>query len=62
MPEPRSFAYSLSQFEDGWAWRVYDENGVVVAGGSDRSQDAAKAAVDRTLKRVPPLQGASEAA
>ena len=49
MYEPRSFAYSLSQFESGWQWSVIDENGETVAGGADASRDAAQAAVDRTL-------------
>jgi len=49
MLEPRSFAYSLSQREDGWAWSVYDEDGVTVARGADLTQAAAQAAVDRML-------------
>ena len=56
MQEPRSFAYSLSQAEDGWRWSVYDEEGVTVADGSDMSRDAAQAAVECTL-RSPPAQG-----
>lgn len=51
MREPRSFAYSLSQLEDRWAWSVYDEDGVTVADGAHESRDAAQAAVDRMLKR-----------
>lgn len=50
MHEPRSFAYSLSQLEDGWSWSVYDEDGVTVADGEHASRDAAQAAVDRLLK------------
>jgi len=50
MQEPRSFAYSLSQLEDGWAWRVFDEEGLTVAGGAKRSRAAAQAAVDRLLR------------
>lgn len=49
MQEQRSFAYSLSQGEDGWRWSVYDEDGVTVCCGADPSRDAAQAAVDRTL-------------
>lgn len=49
MYEPRSFAYSLRQFESGWQWSVIDENGETVADGADPSRDAAQAAVDRTL-------------
>jgi hypothetical protein len=54
MHEPRSFAYSLSQREDGWSWSVYDENGVTVAGGAHETRAAAQAAVERTLERAPP--------
>jgi hypothetical protein len=50
MQDAPSFAYSLSQSEDGWVWRVYDEEGVPVAGGADRSRAAAEAAVERTLR------------
>jgi hypothetical protein len=53
MHEPRSFAYSLSQREDGWAWSVYDEDGITVARGADPTQAAAQAAVDRTLRLRP---------
>ena len=57
MQEPRSFAYSLCQVEEGWRWSVYDEDGVTVAGGADVSRDGAEAAVELTLRR-----GASEGA
>ena len=50
MRELRSFAYSLSQAEDGWRWRVFDEDGVTVADGAHPCQQAAQAAVDRTLR------------
>jgi hypothetical protein len=53
MHEPRSFAYSLSQREDGWAWSVYDEDGATVARGADASRAAAQAAVDRMLRASP---------
>lgn len=56
MREPRSFAYSLSQYEEGWAWSVYDENGVTVARGADESRDAAQAAVNRLVYRPEPLR------
>lgn len=58
--EARSFAYSLSQREDGWAWQVYDEDGVTVAGGAHSDRAAAQAAVERTL-RSPPTITAEEA-
>ena len=50
MRELKSFAYSLSQAEDGWRWRVFDEEGVTVADGADPSQAAAQAAVDSMLR------------
>ena len=53
MREERSFAYSLSQVEDGWRWSVFDEEGEVVADGAHRSRDAAQAAVDSTLRSPP---------
>lgn len=56
MREGPSFAYSLSQFETGWRWRVYDEDGMTVAGGADPSRDAAQAAVELTLRRAPRTQ------
>jgi len=49
MSEPRSFAYSLSQVEDGWRWSVFDTDGVTVALGAGPSRDDAQAAVERTL-------------
>ncbi len=55
--EPRSFAYSLCQVEEGWRWSVYDEDGVTVARGADVSRDRAQAAVELTLRH-----GASEGA
>lgn len=61
MQEPRSFAYSLSQLEDGWAWSVYDEDGTTVARGAHRSRTAAQAAVEQTLKLCGP-KDAEEAA
>jgi hypothetical protein len=53
MREERSFAYSLSQVEDGWRWSVFDEDGEVVADGAHRSRDAAQAAVESTLRSPP---------
>jgi hypothetical protein len=52
MRESRSFAYSLSQAEDGWRWRVFDEDGVTVADGSHSSQADAQAAVVAKLRDV----------
>ena len=53
MSENSSFAYSLSQVEEGWRWSVYDEDGVTVADGAHRSRDDAEAAVASTLKSPP---------
>jgi hypothetical protein len=50
MQEARGFAYSLCQVEDGWRWRVFDEDGVTVAGGADSSRAAAEAAVELMLQ------------
>lgn len=51
--EPRSFAYSLSQSEDGWRWNVFDEDGTTVADGANFSRDGAQAAIDRLLISIP---------
>jgi hypothetical protein len=61
MHEARSFAYSLSQAENGWTWSVYDEDGIIVAGGAHPSRDAAQAAVERTLQ-APELGGSAVSA
>jgi hypothetical protein len=61
MREARSFAYSLSQREDGWAWQIYDENGLTVAGGAHADRAAAQAAVERVL-RSPPVVNEEAAA
>ena len=50
MRELKSFAYSLSQAEDGWRWRVFDEEGVTVADGAHPSQAAAQAAVESMFR------------
>lgn len=50
MSEAHSFAYSLSQAEDGWRWSVYDEDGVTVADGARATQDAALAEVYSMLQ------------
>lgn len=55
-----SFAYSLSQVEEGWRWSVYDEDGVTVARGADASRDRAQAAVDMTLRRAPRPEDAQQ--
>jgi hypothetical protein len=62
MIESRSFAYSLSQSEEGWRWSVYDEDGETVARGANSTQAAAKAAVEMLLKRPPQLSAGPAAA
>jgi hypothetical protein len=62
MQETRSFAYSLSQVDDGWSWSVYDEDGVTVARGADASRSAAQAAVERTLSIAAGMPAASASA
>lgn len=52
MRELKSFAYSLTQAEDGWRWRVFDEDGETVAGGAHPSQADAQAAVEMTLRNA----------
>ena len=47
--QEQTLAYSLSQIETGWRWSVYDEDGVMVAGGAHPSRDGAQAAVERAL-------------
>lgn len=37
-----SFAYSLSQAEAGWVWRVFDEMGDIVAAGDAPDQRSAE--------------------
>ena len=62
MSEPRSFAYSLSQAENGWRWSVFDTDGVTVARGADLTRDAAQAAVERTLRTASPAADSAVAA
>lgn len=52
MRELKSFAYSLSQAEDGWRWRVFDEDGVTVADGAHPNQAAAQQAVETMLRNA----------
>ena len=53
MQDTPSFAYSLSQVEEGWRWSVYDENGITIAGGADPCRATAQAAVESLLRRDP---------
>ena len=38
-------AYSLSQTDSGWMWRLYDEDGVMIADGSAPDQASAQKSV-----------------
>jgi hypothetical protein len=46
------FAYSLAHAETGWAWRVLDEEGEIVASGLDLSRSDAEEAVEATIQRA----------
>ncbi len=42
-------AYSLSQADSGWEWRIFDEDGRTVASGADPDRQAAQAAVNELI-------------
>jgi hypothetical protein len=44
------YAYTLRNQEPGWAWHVYDFDGLLVASGLENSQDAAAAAIHRVIR------------
>lgn len=46
------YAYSLSQDELGWRWRLYDEDGEVVGAGRKATQAAAEAEVKHAIAVV----------
>jgi hypothetical protein len=47
-----SYAYSLSQAEQGWTWRVYDEAGEIVRAGQRKTQHSAEVAVKRAINEA----------
>lgn len=47
-----NYAYSLSQDELGWRWRLYDEDGEVVGAGRRATQAAAEAEIKRAISAV----------
>jgi hypothetical protein len=49
MQDAPQFAFTLSQVERGWTWKVYDELGETVASGADLDRQAAMAAVNAKL-------------
>ena len=44
-------AYSLSQADTVWTWRVFDEDGETVASGADADRQAAQAAVNAMINQ-----------
>lgn len=44
------YAYSLAHAEAGWAWRIFDEDGEMVAQGLDLSQSDAQASVETAIR------------
>jgi hypothetical protein len=49
MQDAPQFAFTLSQVERGWTWKIYDECGETVASGADADRQAAMAAVNAQL-------------
>ena len=49
MQSTQQLAYCLSQADGGWIWRIYDEDGRIVASGADADRQAAQAAVNARL-------------
>ncbi len=47
-----NYAYSLSQDELGWKWRVYAEDGDIVGSGREKTQNDAEGAVKRAITTV----------
>ena len=44
------YAYSLAHAESGWAWRIFDEDGEMIAQGLDLSQSDAQASVETAIR------------
>ncbi len=44
------YAYSLAHADSGWAWRIFDEDGEMVAQGLDLSQSDAQASVETAIR------------
>jgi hypothetical protein len=49
MQDAPKFAFTLSQVERGWTWKVYDEGGETVASGAVSDRQSAMAAVNAEL-------------
>jgi len=54
MHEASLHAYALNQVDDRWAWRVFDVEGLQIAGGFASDQDEAQSAVAAVLEEVGP--------
>ena len=44
------YAYSLAHAESGWAWRIFDEDGEMIAQGLDLTQSDAQASVETAIR------------
>lgn len=49
MQSAPQLAYCLSQAEGGWIWRIYNEDGHIVASGEHVDRQAAQSAVNARL-------------
>lgn len=49
MQDASQFAFTLSQVERGWTWKVYDERGETIASGANLDRQSAMAAVNAEL-------------
>ena len=54
MPEASLHAYALNQVDDRWAWRVFDVEGLQIAGGLACDQDEAQSEVAAVLEGAGP--------
>ena len=54
MPDASLHAYALNQVDDRWAWRVFDVEGLQIAGGFASDQDEAQSAVAAVLEGAGP--------
>ena len=50
--EDSLFAYSMSQAEEGWLWRLWDETGDLVAAGDAPDQLSAQRHLQEAFERT----------
>ena len=50
--EESPFAYTLSQAEQGWIWRLWDETGDVVAAGDAPDQVSARSCLLEAFEKI----------